>query len=272
MPALVLYADSITKVGAEALGAVVVNGSHGGVIAAVMAVDVGVRAAIFNDAGIGKDEAGIAGLGLLQSVGVAAATVSHLSARIGDGRDMMDRGVISRCNALAEALGVRAGMACAAAAVRLAEADATVMDTPLHAENRHLAEPGPPVVWLLDSASMVTADDADCVVVTGSHGALLGGKPDSAVKAPVLAALFNDAGIGIDKAGVSRLAALEARGIAAAAVSADSARIGDARSTYDDGVISTCNPLAQSMGVRLGASARDAVRALITHAPSRRTA
>ena len=272
MPAPVLFADSITKVGGEALGAVVVNGSHGGLIAAVMAIDVGVRAASFNDAGVGKDEAGVAGLGLLQSVGVAAATVSYVSARIGDGRDMMDRGVISRCNALAEALGVRPGMACAAAADRLAEAEAMVIDTPLHAEHRTLAEPGPPAVWLLDSASMVIPEDAGCIVVTGSHGALLGGRPDTAVKAPVLAALFNDAGMGVDGAGVSRLGALEGRGIAAAAVAADSARIGDARSTYEDGVISACNPLARSFGVRVGASARDAVRAMANHAPVRRTA
>ncbi len=272
MPAAVLFADSITKVGAEARGAVVVNGSHGGLIAAAMAVEVGVRAAVFNDAGIGRDEAGVAGLGLLQSLGVPAAAVSHLSARIGDGRDMMDRGVISRCNALAEALGVRPGQACAAAADYLARAEAVFIDAPPHAERRVLAQAGPPEVWLLDSASLVSEADAGCIVVTGSHGALLGGRPDTAVKAPVRAALFNDAGVGVDQAGVTRLGALQARGIAAAAVSADSARIGDARSTYDDGVISTCNPLAHALGVRIGASARDAVSALSRPAPVRRTA
>jgi hypothetical protein len=272
MAAIVIFADSITKVGLEGRGAVVVNGSHGGLIAASMAIDAGVRAAIFNDAGIGLDEAGVAGLGLLQSLGIPAAAISHHSARIGDGRDMMDRGVISRCNGLAEDLGVRPGQACAAAADCLAEAAIVFIDAPAHVEHRTLAQAGPPAVWLLDSASMVTAEDAGCIVVTGSHGALLGGRPDTAVKAPVLAALFNDAGLGADRAGVSRLCALQVRGIAAAAVSADSARIGDARSTYEDGIISACNPLAKSLRVRVGASARDAVRALAAHAPLRRTA
>ena len=50
--------------------------------------------------------------------------------------------------------------------------------------------------------------------------------------------------IGIDEAGVSRLPALDARGIAAATVSAAGARIGDARSTYEDGVLSRVNTRA----------------------------
>ena len=61
-PAPILTADSITRIGPEAKGAVVVNGSHGGVYAAYVAAKLGVAAAIFNDAGIGRDEAGIAGL------------------------------------------------------------------------------------------------------------------------------------------------------------------------------------------------------------------
>ena len=36
------------------------------------------------------------------------------------------------------------------------------------------------------------------IVVTGSHGGLLGGKPETALKYDALAALFNDAGIGIE--------------------------------------------------------------------------
>jgi hypothetical protein len=47
------------------------------------------------------------------------------------------------------------------------------------------------------------------------------------------AALFNDAGGG---PGTARLGVLEARGVAAATVSAESARIGDGRSTFADGI------------------------------------
>src|SRR5207302_1281456 len=78
----------------------------------------------------------------------------------------------------------------------------------------------------------------DAIVLTGSHGGLLGGRPETALKYEVRAAFYNDAGIGIDEAGVSRLPALDDRGIAAATVSAATARIGEARSTYEDGILS----------------------------------
>jgi len=78
----------------------------------------------------------------------------------------------------------------------------------------------------------------------------------------VRAAFYNDAGIGIDEAGVSRLPALEARGIPAATVSAQSARIGDARSTYEDGVLSRVNAQAAALGLAPGMTARDAVALL----------
>ena len=77
MSAPIVIADSITRVGAEASGAVVVNGSHGGVYAAYVAAKLRVAAAIFNDAGIGRDRAGIAGLDYLAELGIAAATVGH---------------------------------------------------------------------------------------------------------------------------------------------------------------------------------------------------
>jgi hypothetical protein len=64
---------------------------------------------VFNDAGVGRDAAGIAGLALLQSAGIAACTVSHDSARIGEARSTLEDGVISHANGLAQALGARAG-------------------------------------------------------------------------------------------------------------------------------------------------------------------
>jgi hypothetical protein len=117
----------------------------------------------------------------------------------------------------------------------------------------------PPALWALDSASLLGAEHVGTVVVTGSHGGLLGGRPDTALKFDALAALFNDAGIGIDEAGVTRLPALEARGIAAGTVAAASARIGDARSTYEDGILTRINPRAASLGIGPGMSAREFV-------------
>jgi hypothetical protein len=65
--------------------------------------------AVFNDAGGGKDGAGIAALAMLQAHGVAAATVAHTSARIGDARDAWDHGLVSQANAAALALGLQPG-------------------------------------------------------------------------------------------------------------------------------------------------------------------
>src|SRR5579859_5226382 len=109
----IVTADSITRIGPdEAAGAVVVNASHGGVYAAYLAAKLGAAAAIFNDAGVGRDRAGIGGLDYLEQLGVPAATVGHMTARIGDGADMMASGVVTHANGLAAALGVRSGQSC----------------------------------------------------------------------------------------------------------------------------------------------------------------
>jgi uncharacterized protein YunC (DUF1805 family) len=255
----ILTADSITRVGTEAAGAVVVNGSHGGIYAAYLAGKLRVAAAIFNDAGVGRDQAGIAGLNYLEEFGIAAAAVGHGSARIGDGADMMARGLVTHVNASARELGCRAGMACRDAAGLLQRARPGGREPPAEREGAFILIPVSPAAWALDSASLVGAEHIGTIVVTGSHGGLLGGRPDTALKYDALAALFNDAGIGIDEAGVTRLPALEARGIAAGTVAAASARIGDARSTYEDGILSRVNPRAAALGTTPGMAARQFV-------------
>jgi len=105
----VLVMGSITQVGAEDAGALVVTASHGGVSSGEFALEVPLQGAFFNDAGVGKDGAGIAALDMLQARGVAAATVSHLSARIGDCQDTWEHGVVSHANARALELGIVPG-------------------------------------------------------------------------------------------------------------------------------------------------------------------
>ena len=68
----------------DARGAVIVTGSHGGRYAAYLTLKAHPRAVIHNDAGVGKDEAGIAVIAMAEALGVAAATASHASCRIGD--------------------------------------------------------------------------------------------------------------------------------------------------------------------------------------------
>ncbi len=105
----VLLVDSITEVGPQDAGAIVVAASHGGTSSGGYALAVPLRAVFFNDAGIGKDEAGVAALAMLERHAVAAGAVSHLSARIGDVEDMWANGVLSRVNAPARREGVAPG-------------------------------------------------------------------------------------------------------------------------------------------------------------------
>jgi hypothetical protein len=103
----------------------------------------------------------------------------------------------------------------------------------------------------------------------------LGGRPQTAIAVEALAAVFNDAGIGIDRAGVSRLPALDARGIAAATVSAASARIGDARSAWATGRLSAVNRLAAQAGGAEGMRLPEFVDRILARAreqPARRGA
>lgn len=264
-----LVLDSVTHLPAEVRGRVALCASHGGVYAAWYAARRGLAAMILHDAGVGRDRAGVGGLDWLAARGVPGACVGHMSARIGDGADMLARGRLSCVNASATALGLVPGMAARDALALLAAAPlppAAATDA-MDEARREIEDAGRKGVrvFALDSNGLVEPGDAGHVIVTGSHGGLLGGRPETAVKAPVLAALYNNAGIGIDAAGISRLPALQDRGIAGACVAAASARIGDAMSTWHDGVISALNPLAASRGGRIGQSARDFVAALLEH-------
>ncbi len=253
-------ADSATKLPAEAAQHVVISGSHGGRYPGFLAALGRARAVILNDAGIGKDEAGIAALEVLEMLGMPAATASHMSCRIGLAADMMQRGVISRANAVARALGVGPGDACRDAALCLRDAPADSRQPAPFGETRSEAgTDGRRRVVLLDSASLVRPDDAAGIVVTGSHGGLVGGATAAALRVDVFAAVFNDAGIGIEEAGVARIAPLDARGVAAFTVASHSARIGEARSTYVDGIVSRANATARRLGVREGERARLAI-------------
>lgn len=266
-PLATIIVDSVTHLESAHRGAVVYAASHGGAYAAAYAADKGIAALILNDAGIGRERAGVAGLDLLAALGVPAAAVAHTSARIGDGRHGAAHGTLSTVNSPAAALGLAPGMACREALERMAAAP-LVPSPPAppadEARNEVLsaAHPGAKII-VIDSASLVTPADAGGVVVTASHGGLLGGRPETAIKVPVFAAVYNDAGIGIDGAGVSRLPALEARGIAGACVSAFSARIGDGMSTYRDGFITTLNETAARHGGRIGQSATEFCDAML---------
>jgi hypothetical protein len=256
MKVTVLVYDSVVKLPAEANGAVVVGGSHAAVYAAYMSAKYGCRAAIHHDAGIGKDEAGVSGLAYADKLGMAMAAVATASARIGDGQDLYQRGIISRANALAAACGVTPGMSCKDATELLKTAPWPHTAPPHKGEDRHIVDG----FACLDSSSLFLPEDRGRIVATGSHAAINSGMA-TAVGHPLLA-FFNDAGPGVDRGGVLGLDVLENEGIAGVAVAALSARIGDGRSTLQDGTISAFNPTAHRLGARVGRPALALARAL----------
>jgi hypothetical protein len=64
------------------------------------------------------DEAGVAGLALLETAGIAAAAVGHASARIGDARSLWETGTLGVVNDAAAAAGLASGMRVRAACER----------------------------------------------------------------------------------------------------------------------------------------------------------
>ena len=111
MPVLRIV-DSITELSAADAGCIAVSGSHGGLSSARYALAARPLLSVFNDAGVGLGNAGLTALDFLQSHGLAACTVSHHSARIGEARSTLGNGVVSHDNSAAMALGIQAGWTC----------------------------------------------------------------------------------------------------------------------------------------------------------------
>jgi hypothetical protein len=257
--------DSITQLNAGARGTVVVCGSHGALYPARLAASAGVHAVVFNDAGVGRHSAGVAGVAWLAGLGIPACAIDYRSARIGDGADALACGTVSMVNDVAAAHGCLPGHTCREVVDCLAQAAEEARGAvPEIGETRmRIANTGHREVWLLDSVTLARPEDRRSILVTGSHGALLGGRADTALDVDVFAAIFNDAGGGKDDAGYTRLPQLDLRGIVGATVSCHSARIGDGRSTYDTGVLSRVNEAGQRLDLREGLSVREAVARLV---------
>ena len=105
--------DSITELQPADAGCIALSGSHGGLSSARYAIAARPWLSVFNDAGVGRENAGIAGLDALQAAGLAALTVSHTSACIGQAASTLHDGIVSHCNPQALALGFETGKALA---------------------------------------------------------------------------------------------------------------------------------------------------------------
>ncbi len=263
----ILVADSMSYFDARVLTTdVLVCGSFAGAeIADQLGLCWGPRALVAHACGVGKDEAGIGGLEFCQRRGISMAAVETMSARISDGRSVYDAGRIGHANAAARDLGVSVGQPTRDAARLMLNAPEGRPLESDHTDSREYPlyqgeKGGIFALWnlLLLVEKGQRPDDVFCL---GVHS----GKVMAEWSAPVApkGVIANDGGFGKDHAGVSGLGMLEQDGIAAASVAAMSARIGDARSTYEDGEISAANDIARARGVREGMPAREAARFML---------
>lgn len=261
-------APSSATAGSECRGNVLVSGSYGGEYNAYHAAKWGIRGVILNDAGVGKNGAGIRGLAYLDRIELAAAAADANTCHIGDGNHMLVHGRISHVNASAARWGCQVGDSVRRCAERMAEAPVVNAPLPLIAGGRRYTiseRPHEPAVICLDAAPLLEDGDAGRIVVTGSHAALFRGKPDDVVRPQVRAIFFSDGGVGMDGAGIARLPTLDARGIVAGTASAASAEIGDSRSIYHEGILSHVNATAAALGGRTGLRVRDFIALLVAH-------
>ena len=147
---------------------------------------------IMNDAGIGKDNAGICGLEYLDQINLAAATADAQTCHIGDGDHMLEHGIISHVNRAATALGCSPGQSVRECAELMRSAIVPATAPPSFIEGARFVMrevPGEPAVICADSVGMLHPEDAGRIAITASHGALSGGRPDNAIPpAPVRAA------------------------------------------------------------------------------------
>lgn len=126
-----------------------------------------------------------------------------------------------------------------------------------HEVHKVVKEAGGRRIVIADSATSITEENKNDIVVNGSHcGANIA--PDYMLPSGARGAIGNDAGIGLENAGIASLKLLEGHGIPAAAVAAMSAEIGVGQSTYNEGVISAVNEVAKKMGVTTGMTAKEA--------------
>lgn len=261
----VMVADSLSYFEHEPwLDDVVVGASFAGAATAAMCMRPGVKGWVAHEGGPGKDEAGVSGLALAERFGIPAAAIATMSAGVSEGPTLLT-GTVSRCNAIAAALGVGPGQTGEAAARLMLKAPrgkACALDGVVDESVHEVLATTRGKVYAVWSFSRVEGEHPDDVYCVASHGGKVMAQYALRVKPRGLIA--NDAGGCLNDAGSSGIHLVEQLfGIAAATVSADSARIGDALSTWNDGVISAVNGPAAKRGVRIGMRAADAARAML---------
>jgi hypothetical protein len=114
-------------------------------------------------------------------------------------------------------------------------------------------------LFLLDSIALISNEQANAPVVSGSHGGRSAAEFVLALSEKPSCVFFNDAGGGKEDAGKVALEMLQSQGIPCACYSHMSARIGDANDGFENGIVSAHNPLANARGIVLNMLVKQAV-------------
>ena len=263
----VLSADSMTYFD-ERVGErdVLIGGSYAARMTIAWAMRLGARAVVAHAAGVGKDNAGISGLCLAQEYHVPALACETMSARLAVGESVYE-GEVGHVNRAAQSLGVEIGQSIAEASDCLlnTEVGRTVvveesLDDRIY-ELEHLPEGNIRASWGIPVLRSIKEARPQDVFIQASHCGLT--LVPHVLKLNLKGVVANDAGRGKDDSGIASFPYLAREGIAVAAVGAMSARIGDVMSTWEDGVISCMNEVAEKRGVREGMRTREAALVML---------
>ena len=275
IPSAVILLDSLGDVQPDNTRPILVCASHcgdNGTFARKLK-NCGVQAVFLNNAGIGKNQAGISGLAHYQAENILACAVDHNSAEIGVARDTWESGIISHTNTLAEEAGIHPDDS-------VQEAVAKIIHLPSFTQKNNHAESlindekqnsnKPDLkkqiqtqidgvsITVTDSITFLNESNAGDIVVCGSHGGVSAGH--YAQKHRLKAVFFNDAGIGKNKAGIKSLDSRSDAGITACTVDCMSAEIFNGQDVLENGIISVCNQLAKSRNIKEKMSVKEAIK------------
>ncbi len=271
----VILLDSLGDIKADNTSPILVCASHcgdNGVFAQKLK-HCHVQAVFLNNAGIGKNSAGISGLAHYEAAGILACAVDHNSAEIGVARDTWESGVISHTNKLAQAAGIQIGDKVQTAATKankviqpssffqkdkaaesLADKTQAITIDPIKQIQTQIAGL---TVTVSNSITFLNESNVGDIVVCGSHGGVSAGH--YAQKHCLKAIFFNDAGIGKNNAGIKSLETLSEAGIFACTVDCMSAEIFNGEDTLENGIVSICNSLAAEKGVTTMMTVKEAI-------------
>jgi hypothetical protein len=247
---------------------VLVNASYIGVLPARMIGDHRPRGVIGIDGGVGPEGAGIAGLWYYEALNIPAAAADVMTVLLGDGDDLYRNGIIRFVNRPAVDCGVAAGMRVIDAARKMLDTDPG-SPAALDVTNRRVIEEGPDGRKIICTDSIVFGlpEDVRNVIVSAGHN---GRSSIDYIRAiNPFGYVCSDGGGGRDGSGRAALPQAAEIGIAGCTVDGRTARLGDAMSTWNDGVISGANSLAEAAGVRVGMRAMEAARLLVRRQPNR---